>query len=114
MPTTFITYEVSDEGHVRIATTIGEGQPGGITAVLGDEVVATGVEGFPAQDIGAGKDLRGRKLVIAADVTLLNEASPRASLTADLTGGTADKSQTSSQDGTSGDLITFVDVVTFV
>jgi hypothetical protein len=114
MPTTFITYEVSDKKHVTIATTIGEGQPGGVTAVLGDEVVATGVDGFPAQDIGAGQELRGRKLVIAADVTLLNEASPRASLTADLSGGMADKSQTSSQNGASGDLVTFVDVVTFV
>lgn len=114
MPTTFITYEVTDDSPVTVSATVGEGQPGGVTAVLGDSVVARGREGFTAHDLGLGKELRGRKLIIAADVVLLNEASPRASLTADLSGGAADKSATSSQDGSSGDLVSFVDVVTFV
>jgi hypothetical protein len=86
------TYKVA-EGQVHLTVTIGEGQFGSTTVVVGEKVFDH--ERRFDRDIGAGGALRGKQLTIVSVVTDTNDQDDDTSVTYELTGGALNTKHTS-------------------
>lgn len=85
-------YKVGD-GQVRLTVTIGEGQFGSSTVVVGDTVFDH--ERRFDRDIGVGPALIGKKLIIVSVVTDTHPQTNRTSMTYQLRGGPTKSEHTS-------------------
>ncbi len=86
MPTEIIRYDVAESGSVRLDVTIGDGQQGHCTVLLGEQQIAAGpvIADLP---VGEAAALRGSKLVVSALVRDVRPETDWTSATLGLRGG---------------------------
>ena len=114
MPTTTATYTVADTDEITADVLIGDGQPGGSTVSLGTTQLKKGGDTLTAVDVGTGRSIRGKKLIITSVVENKNPATNNTSTQVTIKGSTAPKEMEQKQAATSkGDIISYVTVVTF-
>ena len=114
MPTATATYAVNDNDQVVIDVLVGDAQPGGSTVLLGTTQLAMGGDALTNVPIGKGSDIRGKKLVVATEVTDKSPDTDRTSTQITVKGGAAPKNISQSQLASKkGEIVSYVTVISF-
>ena len=114
MPTATATYAVSDNDQVVVDVLVGDAQPGGSTVFLGTVQLITGGVTLTNVPIGKGSDIRGKKLVVATEVTDKSPDTDRTSTQITVKGGAAPKTIGQAQVAAKkGEIVSYVTVISF-